>query len=265
VSIQIKASFLGISIDAGPSIEFNRIYKTDATFIAEGLGPFFKSNGDINFFREVSKDHKVKRSINFGCEAALEFSTDYVGAGSFSVGVVKADNSIKRTYSNSVTQSSRNIALPETIGNKVMTFKAATEICNDGFLYAWIELAKMNVAQSLELTMKDIVKNLHFSHPKTTCYQDSQCQDWFNYEVINFLKLSNRPRCVEDETEGFKTCELRGLKGQNCSVFDSNGLRTSSGSFEYKCDKGLKCVQVQGPGWFTNGRLYQPAVGECKI
>lgn len=263
VSVQLKATFLGMSIDAGPSISFTRKFKTNATFIGEGLSPIITPDGEIDFSIPTTSGKRIGRKINFGCDATLEFETDYSGQGGFSVGGLSAGHSSSKSYSNSVSVNSREIMLPHTIGDKKVNLDTVKRICNRKFLYAWIESSKMNIAQSLEIMMKDLIKGLHFSHPKTTCLYDNQCNDWFNNQVIGFFQIANRPRCIQDSSEGFRTCELRGVKGQNCSVYDNTGKRISSGQFEFKCDTGLECVKVKNEGWFTNGRLYQHAVGQC--
>lgn len=263
VGVQLKASFLGVSVDAGPTIKFSRKYKTSAVLQAEGLEPLFNSDGNFSLHIQDSSGKRKSRTINFNCEASLEFSSEYIGAGGFSLGVVSARSSASKTYSNSVMLYSRRLTLPDSIGGKRVNISMIRNICHDNFLNANLGTSRLTVANSLDVMMTNMVTGLHFSHPQTTCLIDDHCFNWFNYEIIAFVKLKNRARCVEDPKEGFRTCQLRGLKGQNCTVLDSQGKRISAGGFEYRCDRGLTCVKTQEEGWFKNGKIYQHAVGTC--
>lgn len=269
ISLQVKVEFLGVAVEAGPSINFKREYKTSATIMAEGLNPVLMNDGNFDYIkrdqfgRPVKKNDIIqKRLLNFSCDANLDFETEYAGSGGFSVAGVGASSTIARKYSNSVSLSSRRILVPEYIDNKTVTMRYLRDLCHMDFLRAKVTNT-MNVAGSLNVMMKNIVASLRFSHPKTKCVQDTHCYNWYNKEIIPLVKINNFPRCVEESREKFRACELRGLKNQNCAVFDAKGKKISDGMFEYKCDTGLKCVKYQDAGWFRGFDLYQYAKGKC--
>jgi len=116
----------------------------------------------------------------------------------------------------------------------------------------------------LDIMMKNVVSGLTFSHPKTKCAVDEHCYNWFNKEVISLVKIKNFPRCREGSSlEKFRTCQLSGLEGQNCPVFE-NGKRTSDGQWEYNCDTGLKCVKYESQTFFL-GSVWSYAKGKCQV
>lgn len=269
ISMQVKVEFLGVGIEAGPSISFKREYNTNVNVMAEGLNPALLSDGNFDFYKRnragqiVMKAGKPeKRFVNFSCDTELEFATDYTGSGGFSVAGVGASTSVTRTYKNVVSLSSRRIMVPEYVQGKSVTYKYLTQLCHMDFLKARIT-NNMNVADSLNMMMKNVVSSLRFSHPKTKCVLDTHCYNWYNKEVIALVKIGNFPRCVEERREKFRACELRGLKGQNCAIYDAKGKRVSDGMFEFTCDKGLKCVKTQTEGWFQGFDLYRYAKGKC--
>lgn len=269
ISLQVKVEFLGVALEAGPSILFKREYKTSATIMAEGLNPVLSHDGNFDFLkrdqfgRPVMRNNQAQRRlVNFSCDASLDFETEYAGGGGFSFAGIGGSASISRKYSNSVALSSRRILVPEYVDNKTATYKFIRELCHWDFLKARVTNT-MNVAGSLNVMMKNIVSSLRFSHPKTKCVSDTHCYNWYNKEIIPLARVQNFPRCVEEKREKFRACELRGLKGQNCAVFDTKGKRISNGMFEFTCDTGLKCVKYQDAGWFKGFDLYQYAKGKC--
>jgi hypothetical protein len=269
VSFQVKAQFLGVSLEAGPTIAFKREFKTNVSVVAEGLSPVLLSDGNFDFFKRDSLGRTVqengeakRRNIVFTCDASLAFESAYAGAGGFSVAGIGGGTSVATEYGNNVSLTSRRITVPEYLDGKSVTMKLLTEICHEDFLRGKVT-ETMTIADSLNVMMKNVISGLTFSHPKTKCLTDAQCLNWFNNELIGLVKLKNTPRCVEEKRENFFSCELRGLKGQNCAVFDAQGRRISDGMFEYQCDAGLKCVKVQEEGWFKNWELYQYARGKC--
>jgi hypothetical protein len=269
ISLQVKVNFLGVALEAGPTISFKRTFKTSATVMTEGLNPVLLPDGNFDFLRRdregkvMMKGGKVmKRFINFNCDAALDFETDYSGGGGFSVEGVGVGASITRTYSNNVSLSSRRVVVPEFINNKSVTLKNLAQLCHFDFLKTKITNT-MDVAGSLNIMMKNVVAGIRFSHPKTKCITNNHCAKWFKHEVLALSKIGNIPKCIEDRGEKFRTCKLRGLKGQNCTVFDSKGKRVSDGGHEFTCDTGLKCVKVQQEGWFQGWSIYQYAKGRC--
>lgn len=257
ISLQVKIEFLGVSLEAGPRISFKRKYNTFATVMAEGLSPVVLPSGKFDYF----KKNKERRFLAFFCDASLEFETEYSGGGGFKVAGVGAEGAVSKTYKNSVTLSSRRILVPETVGNQSVSLNFLSEICHKNFLNARID-SSTTVADSLNIMMKSSLESLRYTHPDTKCARDNHCYNWYNNEVLAMVKLNTYPRCVESKDKMSRLCALRGLEGQNCTVM-KNGKRVSGGMFEYVCDEGLKCVQVQKDGWFTNGELYQHAKGKC--
>lgn len=270
ISMQVKAEFLGVSLSAGPSFTFSREYSSDVQVMAEGMHPVLLPDGNFDFYKRDNKGKivvkggkQVKRFINFYCDAELEFATEAKTGGGFSIAGIGGGASVQSTFKNVVSLTSRRVLVPEYIDGKSVTFKSLAQLCMNDFLRARVT-NNMTIAQSLNIMMRNVVSSLRYSHPKTKCVRDSHCFNWYNKEIIALARIANYPRCVEEKREKFYQCQLRGLKGQNCAVFDAKGKRVSDGMFEFQCDVGLKCVKVQNEGWFTNWELYQYAKGQCK-
>lgn len=268
IRMQLKASFLGVEVEAGPVIAFSREFDTSVTINAEGLNPILLPDGNFDFmkrdqFGRVSNagGKQQKRFVNFTCNADLKFESEYVGSGGFSVAGVGGGVAVVRKYSNAVTLSSRRLVIPESIENKTVTIRYLSQLCHSDFLKAKVT-NNMTVADSLNMMMRNTIAGLRFSHPKTKCMTDNHCTKWFNAQAPA-LRVNNVARCVEDSRDKFRTCEIRGRKEQSCSVFDSKGQRVSEGKNEYTCDAGLRCVQIQGDGWLKGWSLYQYAKGKC--
>lgn len=268
ISAQLKVEFLGVEVEAGPVITFTREFDTSVTLNAEGINPLILPDGNLDFLKRdkfgraiVSGGKHQKRFVNFTCDAALKFESEYAGAGGFSVAGVGAGVVVARTYSNAVTITSRRIVAPEYIDNKSVTIRYLSQLCHNDFLRAKITNT-MDVAGSLNLMMRNTIAGLRFSHPKTKCITDNHCSKWLRSQ-ISTLRSGNVARCVEESREKFRACEIRGLRGQNCAVFDSKGQRLSEGKNEFTCDKGLRCVKVQEEGWLKGWSFYQYAKGKC--
>ncbi len=262
ISLQVKVSFLGAALEAGPSIEFARTYRTHVSVMAEGLNPVLGNDGNFDFLKRDRMGRAIKsggkyqkRFVVFTCETALDFETDYKGSGGFSYAGIGGSSSFSRKFSNSVTLSSRRIHVPESIGGQSVTYKYLTQLCHMDFLRARVTNS-MNVAGSLNVMMRNVVSSLRFSHPRTRCNQDTHCYNWFNKSAFTVSKKNIFPRCREHKAEKYRSCYVLGLPGQNCPVYE-NGKRTSSGQFEFMCDAGLKCVKYQNAGWL------KPSKGKC--
>ena len=83
VSMQVKVSFLGATLEAGPAINFRKKYSTNAVIMAEGMSPVIVDGGNFDFWKRdaygnvVKKNgQQVKRYVFFTCDADLNFSTD---------------------------------------------------------------------------------------------------------------------------------------------------------------------------------------------
>lgn len=269
ISLQVKLSFLGVAVEGGPMITFKREHSTNAAIMAEGLNPVLYNDGNFDFWKRdaagkivVKNGKEQKRYIAFFCDAELNFATEYAGGGGFSFMGVGGNVTVSKSFSNSVNLQSRRIALPEYVAGKSMTVKYISELCHRDFLNARFSNT-LTVAKSLDIMMKNVVSGLTFSHPKTKCATDNHCYNWFNNEVISLVKNKNFPRCVEENREKFYSCQLRGLEGQNCPVYEK-GKRTSDGQWEYACDKGLKCVKYENQTFFL-GAVWSYAKGKCQV
>ncbi len=268
ISLQIKMEFLGASIEGGPQISFKRDYATVAVVSGEGLTPFLLSNGNFDIWKRDTSGkilkkngQEVRRGITFGCVADLKFSTNYSGGGGFKYMGAGASVKFSQTFMHSVNLSSRRIDLPDYVGDKSVTLKFLSDLCHNDFLNTKINNS-MKVKDSLNIMMKNVVAGLVFSHPETKCAEDSHCNKWFNTEVTALGRINTVPRCRENR-EKIRSCVLRGLKQQNCAVYEK-GKRTSDGLFEFECDTGLKCVKTKSSGWFQNYQIYEYARGNCQ-
>lgn len=268
ISMQVKMEFLGAELEAGPSITFKREIATDAVLSTEGLNPVIMRDGTFDRFKR-DRDNKVlykngkavTRYVSMTCDVDLKFESEYAGAGGFKYMGMGVDASISRTFQNVVNLQSRRIALPETVAGKTMTVKFVSDLCHGEFLKAKAT-NNLTIRQSLDVMMRNVVSGLVFSNPKTKCAQNSDCQDWYNKEVISLKKKKNIARCVEDTRDKFRFCQLRGQVGQNCSVIEG-GKRTSSGQNEYPCDWGLKCVKTSNATSIL-GMDWNYSVGKCQ-
>lgn len=262
VSLQVKVSFLGVAVEAGPTITFNRKYATNFEVVAEGMQSPINANGEFDFTkydsmgRPIIKGGKTqKRTMNFVCESSINFSSEYSGAGGFSVMGVGGSVTAAKDYSNSAQIISRRIDVPETIGGKKTTYKMLAELCHADFLNTKITNT-LTVSGSLNVMMKNIISGLSFTHPKTKCATDVQCRNWFN-DQAPLRKKRNVARCAVNAKEKYLSCELRGVEGQACPVFDNRGKRISGGAFEYQCDKGYYCKTIRPAS------LFFVAVAQC--
>lgn len=255
VSYQVKIEYLGIAVEAGPTITFKREYSTSANFMAEELYPIVLPDGNFDIHKRDARGkivykngNAMRRYLAFFCSADLKFSTEYKGAGGFKVAGIGGGGSVSDTYSNLVNYNSRRIVVPDYVAGKTATIEYLSKLCNREFLKSKIN-DSMTVEQSLNMEMKNVISGLRFSHPKTKCAVDTHCIDWFNDEVITIWKYGTYPRCFEEPREKYRACALRGLEGMTCKVYDREGKLVSSGSWEVECDKNLKCVKTQDEGW----------------
>lgn len=268
IKMQLKVQFLGVDVEAGPVIAFSREFDTSVTINAEGLNPIILPDGNFDYMKRdqfgrvsTSGGKQQKRFVNFTCNADLKFESEYVGGGGFSVVGVGGGVAVGKKYSNTMSLSSRRLVVPEYVENQSVTMRYLSQLCHHDFLRTKVT-NNMTVADSLNMMMRNTISGLRFSHPKTKCITDNHCAKWFNAQAPA-LRVNNVARCVEDNRDKFRTCEIRGRKEQSCSVFDSKGQRISEGKNEYTCDAGLRCMQVQGDGWLKGWSLYQYAKGKC--
>jgi len=267
ISLQVKMEFLGAELEAGPTISFKREIATNATIRAEGLYPVITKSGDFDTAKRDGNNNIVRRSnqiqrrnIVFGCNAQMNFQTEYTGGGGFKYMGIGADVSVSTTYKNSVDLSSRTIDLPVVIGNKTTNVKVISDLCNRDFLAAKFN-SQMTVHKSLDMMMRNVASGLVFAHSKTTCSKNSDCQEWFRKQP-SIKKKNTVARCVQHKEEKYQFCQIRGDLNQNCPLY-SKGKLITSGINEYPCDWNYKCVQ-QEPAYYVLGLEWSPAIGKCK-
>ncbi len=269
ISLQVKMEYMGVTLEAGPQINFKRDYTTFAAVAAEGMEPFVLGNGNFDFWQRdfngkiiKVKGKEAKRPLTFVCQTELKFATDYKGAGGFKFQGLGASASVTKSYSNAVNLTSRRVSVPEYIDNKSVTLKFLAELCHKDFLKTKIT-SNLTVSQALNVSMKNVVSGLRFSHPETKCAADKDCVKWYKQQK-NVDKMKSTPRCVQSPgREKFFRCEARGHAGYSCPVYDKSGKRMSLGIRELNCEKGLRCVQSELK-YFTSGLYVKYYVdGKC--
>jgi hypothetical protein len=157
VSVQLKADFLGASIEAGPSVSFSRTYRTQAIVMAEGLAPVLGPDGAFDRTkRDRFNNPTGARTITIGCEASLDFSADYSGSGGFSVIGVGGSAAVTKHYANSVRVVSNRLVLPQTIDGKPVDLRSLGQLCHQDFLKARVT-STVDVAGSLNLMMRNVL------------------------------------------------------------------------------------------------------------
>jgi hypothetical protein len=256
VSLRVKTEFLGVAVEAGPTISFVTNFGTELVILAEGHSAAITPQGTFDHWLRdgkgqvlVKDGQRQKRYLGFNCDAKLAFRTNYTGSGGFSFMGVGANVSSSKQYSSQVGLVSRRLAVPETVGTRVVDLEYLSRICNQDFLNLRLENS-LTVMHTLNEMMKGVVNGLRFSHPKTNCSRDSHCNEWFRKNVISLLQKNNVPRCMLDKSENFLGCEARGLEGQRCPVKRNILQAGLIGNYllsktEFECDRGLVCVQTR--------------------
>lgn len=269
ISLNVRAEFLGVSLNYGPQFKFTREFNTLAFVMTEGMSPAVASDGNFDLYLRdragnilKTNGKAQKRKLFFWCETNLIFETNINTGGGFSVAGVGGGSRITGIYNNAVNLNSRRVALPEFINGKTATMAELSKLCHNDFLTTKVT-NNLTIQQSLNIMMKNIVSNLRYSNSKSKCGQDSQCVGWFK-KNLSLNQKNNYPRCLESGREKFYTCEIRGLTGQSCPVYDAKGKRVSSGQNEFFCDAGLKCVKTSEGGIITRDGIFQKAKGQCR-
>lgn len=265
ISFRFKTRFLGVAVEAGPVIKVHKEIRTTAHIVAEGHYPLILSNGSFDFAKRDRNGRKLvkngkpeRRFAAFFCDARLNFTTDYNGAGSFTYMGIGGSLSRGKSVSDSVSMDSRQVFLPEYVDHMRVTMPLLRQICHNDYLKAKVT-PNLTLKQSMEISMNNLLAGATFIHPKTKCAIDNHCINWFKKEKLSVLGNRVYPRCVEDRNEKFRTCIVASRAGQACPVH-ANGKLVSRGVNEYVCDRGLTCVKVkqEGPLWL------QYAQGVCK-
>ena len=269
ISLQVQVEFLGVTLEAGPTITFRRTMVTNATVVSEGLRTVILPGGKIDRYmrdpqnKVILKNGKpVDRYIAFNCDTELKFEAEYKGNGGFKYMGIGGGVTYTKTYASAVSLQSRKVAIPESVQNRVVDLNYLSELCHESFLSTKIEGA-LTVRQTLNLMMKNVVSGLVFTNPQTKCITDSYCADWFEKDVLAVEKQNNTYRCVEHKTDKNRFCQLRGKEGQSCLVFEAHKL-TSSGKNEFNCDWGLKCSKTKNATYGAFNYVVSPAKGICQ-
>lgn len=269
ISLQVQVEFLGVTLEAGPTITFRRTIATNATISSEGYLPVVLPGGKIDRFTRdeqnkvlMKKGKPVDRYVIFGCDTELRFESEYKGNGGFKVLGIGGGMTVTKTYANQVNLRSRKIGVPESVEGKVVDLNYLSELCHESFLAAKVQ-GTMTIRQALHIMMKNIVSGLVFTNPKTKCMSDGQCANWFEKDVLAMEKQNNTYRCVEHVTDKNRFCQLRGKAAQSCIVIENNRI-TSSGRNEFLCDWGLKCVKVKDVIHGAFNQIVAPAKGVCQ-
>jgi hypothetical protein len=255
LSLRVKAEFLGVGLEAGPSINFVTNFSTDLAILVEGSGLSLTPEGNFDLWKRdgrgnilMENGEKQRRYIGFNCEAKLNFRTNYSGGGSFSFMGIGGGINASKQYSNQVGFNSRRLSVPESVGGKVVDLKYLSSICNQDFLGLRLE-SSLTVRETLREMMKSVVQGMRYSHPKTNCAVDHQCKEWFRKNVITLMQKNNVPRCIADKSGNFMACEARGIEGQRCPLPAKPFLQVAGphlrSKFEFSCDRGLSCVPTR--------------------
>jgi|GEM_PF-1053573 len=269
IALQIRMEFMGVGIEAGPFVTFKREYFSFVSVMAEGLYPVvteddktFDLHKKDRLGEIVLENGKPKRRFaSFFCEVGLEWELE-TGASSKVRALVGGKlMALSKDYK-LVNLQSRRLLVPDSVEGRLVNLDYLANLCQGKFLDTKF-MGQMTVKDSLNKFFINVTKKLVYTNPKTECATDFHCVKWFKTKLGGLIQAKNTPRCMQDKNEQYFTCELRGLEGQNCSVY-KNGKLVSNGMFEFQCDAGLKCVQTSEAGWFTNARIYSYAKGECR-
>lgn len=268
LSLQVKMEYLGVALEAGPTISFSRNFVTSGTIMSEGLKPVILTGGEIDRFvydrnnKRIIKDGKpLERYTSFWCDAELKFGSRYAGGGGFKYMGLGGGVTISKSFEQGVSVQSRRISLPKTVANKYMTSDYISELCHKDFLRARVN-GTITIRESLNVMMKNVISGIVFVNPKTKCATTNHCKEWFDKEVISLKKKNNTYRCVENIKDKYRFCQLRGTAGQSCPVIEGGKL-VSSGSNEYPCAGKLKCIKTHDATTFY-GNIVSPAKGTCQ-
>ena len=240
IKLQLSVNYMGVKLDLGPEIDFNLRYGTNARVQAKGISSFLDHEGNFNFLQNDGQN----RPMNFNCEASLDFETAYKGGGGFSFMGVGSDISLKRSFRSSVNIRSSTVPLPNYLDNKIVNVRLLENLCHKKYLKACSSENDLNVEENLYMTMTNLTKSLTFHHERTNCARDFDCNLWYRKNVNVLHQVNTTPRCVTHPKEKYQYCLVVGKKGSSCHVIE-NGQVTSSGLFEYTCDKGLRCQKIK--------------------
>jgi hypothetical protein len=270
-SAQIKASFMGIEIAAGPTFTFTKTVSSAVQFGGEGFAPIFDGQGRFDLVKRGSNGQPVMvngraapRRVAFSCELTAEVESEASLAGGFSAMGVGPEARVVKTYRNQVELDSSDLLVPDTLDGRLTTVSTLASICQRDFLNARSSNGR-TIGQNLDTMIRNLVSSLTYVNPAMKCVINSHCNKWFNNEVLGIHKYKTVPRCIQERgNASVMTCQLRGGAGANCKVIRENKV-VSSGYFEYPCDTGKRCVVTEVGGWGgLFGWTWTPWKGECR-
>jgi hypothetical protein len=260
VSIRFKANFLGVEVEAGPVVKFSREVKSTLRLVAEGRYPISKRDGTFDLYERDSNGKAISKTryAVFYCDLNVNYSSETLVSGGFSVVGVGGKAGLSRSLKESVSIESRRLMIPEFISNRQATIHQLRDICQRHYINAKVN-SRMTVRSLADIQLRNQLAGVVYSHPKTQCGKDSQCVGWFKREKRALVGDRAYPRCVTNKSENFRFCMLGSAIGQACPIFEGGKKVSAGGAFENPCDRGLKCVKTKDAGLL----FWQYAEGKC--
>ncbi len=270
-SAQIKASFMGVEIAAGPTFTFTKTISSAVQFGGEGFAPIFDGQGRFDLLKRgtngqpvMVNGRTVPRRVAFACDISAKVESETALAGGFSAMGVGPEARVVKTYRNEVELASSDLLVPDTLDGRLATVSTLASICQRDFLRARTSNGR-TIGQNLDTMIRNLVSSLTYVNPAMKCVVNSHCNNWFNKEVLGIHKYKTVPRCIQERgNPSVMTCQLRGGTGANCKVVRENKV-VSNGWFEYVCDTGKRCVVTEVGGWGgLLGWTWTPWKGQCR-
>lgn len=270
-SAQVKASFMGVEIAAGPTFSFKKTITSAVQFGGEGFAPIFDGQGRFDLVKRgangspvMASGRAVPRRVAFACELNAEVESETAISGGFSAMGIGPEARVVSTYRNQVELDSSDLLVPDTLDGRLTTVSTLATICQRDFLRARTSNGR-TIEQNLDTMIRNLVSSLSYVNPAMKCVINSHCNNWFNKEVLGIHKYKTVPRCIQERgNPSVMTCQLRGGTGANCKVIRENKV-VSSGYFEYACDTGKRCVVTEVGGWGgLFGWTWTPWRGQCR-
>lgn len=259
VSIRFKANFLGVEVEAGPVVKFSREVKSTLRLVAEGRYPISKHDGTFDLYERDSNGKAISKTryAVFYCDLNVNYSSETLVSGGFSVMGAGGKGGISRSLKESVSIESRRLMIPEFIAGKQATIHQLRDICRRHYINAKVN-PRMTVRNLADIQLRNQLAGVVYSNPKTQCGRDSQCVNWYRQNKRGVYGPYAYPRCVTNTRENFRYCMARATLHRPCPVYEK-GKRVSGTMFELPCDRGLKCVTTKEAG----ALFWQYAEGKC--
>lgn len=259
VSIRFKANFLGVEVEAGPVVKFSREVKSTLRLVAEGRYPISKHDGTFDLYERDSNGKALSKTryAVFYCDLNVNYSSEALASGGFSVAGLGGKSSIARTLKESVSIESRRLMIPEFIAGRQVTIHQLRQICQRHYIGAKVN-PRMTVRGLADVQLRNQLAGVVYSNPKTQCGKDSHCVNWYRQNKRGVYGPYAYPRCVTDRRENFRYCRAYGAINRPCPVYE-NGKLVSKAMFALPCDRGLKCVTTKEAG----ALFWQYAEAKC--